>query len=187
MWFMVAPYAFDRSSTSRGMVGRDPNGLHVELDVHALAEHDAAGIERLVPGEAEILSIERRLREKPYSLAAPRVARATTVLDVQRNLAGVTANGEVANDRIVCFGELLDPLATEVDLRKPLHVEEVRRPQVRISIGYARIDARRLDPYLDLRTCHVCLVDIGDPGVPSEVAPNFRDQHVAHRAVHSGE
>src|SRR5207302_1611965 len=49
------------------------DGFGVDLDLDALADHEAAGLERLVPGDVEVLAVDLGGREEPGSDLAPRV------------------------------------------------------------------------------------------------------------------
>jgi hypothetical protein len=53
-----------------------------------------------------------------------------------------------------------------------LGVEELRRPQVRVALGVAGVDARDRGPAGDLRVRGVLLVGIESPPELAEVAPN---------------
>jgi hypothetical protein len=59
-----------------------------------------------------------------------------------------------------------------------LGVEELRRPQVRVALGVAGVDARDRGPAGDLRVRGVLLVGIESPPELAEVAPNGGDHHV---------
>src|SRR5262245_29100995 len=96
---------------SRRLRGRGLHRLHVELDVDALADQHAAGLEHLVPGEPELLAIDRRLRDEARALVAPRVGAAAAVLDVEHDLADDVANAEDAGHAIALVGHALDARA----------------------------------------------------------------------------
>ena len=109
--------------------------LDLDLDVHAVADHHAAGLEHLVPGEPEVLPIDRRLRREPGALVAPRVLGPARVLHVEGDFAQRPANREVADHAQPAVAQALRALALEGQLRMALDVQEVRRLQVRVTVG----------------------------------------------------
>src|SRR5262249_13907988 len=110
---------------SRGLLCRCPDGLHFEIDVDAIADEDAAGLEHLIPGETEVLSVERRLCGEPDALVTPRISGAIAVLDVEGDLACDVPDREVSEYTVVSVVESFDSLASKSELGKRLHVEEV--------------------------------------------------------------
>src|SRR5262245_7724860 len=56
------------------------------LDLDAVADHHAARLEHLVPREAEVLPIDRRLRCERRADVAPRVLRLAVLFDTQDDL-----------------------------------------------------------------------------------------------------
>jgi hypothetical protein len=105
--------------------------LHLELDLHAIAHQHTAGLERLVPLEAEVLAVEGPLRGEADPFVAPGVLAAAAVLDVERDLAVDVADGQLAGQAVEFRAELLDPGAAEPDLGEVLDVEEVGRGRSR--------------------------------------------------------
>src|SRR5262245_60644055 len=114
---------------SSSLHGRGPYALHFQLDVDAVADQDAARFEDLVPVQAEVLPVERGLRDEADPLVAPRVLRAPAVLDVQRNRPRHVADREIAGDTVTALRQRVDARAAEPELRKALGVEEVGGPQ----------------------------------------------------------
>src|SRR5262245_34025524 len=77
-----------RSSPGSGRVHRGRlYALQVELDLDAFADEHAAGLERLVPPQTEVLAIDRGLGGERDALVAPRVRASSPVLDLERHLA----------------------------------------------------------------------------------------------------
>jgi DNA-binding transcriptional LysR family regulator len=85
---------------SGGALRRGSDGLDVEVDVDAVADQDAASLEHLIPGESEVLAVDRRLGDEADTLVPPRVLAATTVLDVERYLAPDAANRQLTNGAV---------------------------------------------------------------------------------------
>src|SRR5262249_48945682 len=75
----------DLSSWPRsGLLG----GLDLELEADLVAHHDAAALERGVPGDAEVLAVDLGGGREAGPPAARRVGRRTVVLRVERDGAG---------------------------------------------------------------------------------------------------
>jgi hypothetical protein len=72
-------------------------------------------------------------------------------------------DGELTADAVVAALDVLDPRRGEPDLRIALGVEELRRPQVRVALGAAGVDARDLGPAGDQRVRGVLLGGIESP------------------------
>src|SRR3954447_17452311 len=104
-WYACFPGLFSRKapfSVSGGREGRPswrrireavtrsclPNGLDRDFDLHLLADHHTAGLQRLIPGDAEVLTINFGGRAEPDDLATPRSAGQALELDVQGDLTG---------------------------------------------------------------------------------------------------
>src|SRR6185436_2808056 len=85
------------NDSRRRVAGLGVDGLDVELDVDAIADEHPAGFEHLVPLEAEVLAIDRRLRDEADALVAPWIQAAASGLDVERDRARDVADGELAN------------------------------------------------------------------------------------------
>src|SRR5690349_20436962 len=111
---------------SRSALGRGADSLDLELDVDAVADQDAARLEELIPGEAEVLSIQRRLCCEANPFVPPWVLAAAAVRGVQRDLPRDTVEGQIADDAVAVFPDLLDALAREAELGKLFDVQEVR-------------------------------------------------------------
>src|SRR5690606_35218755 len=58
-------------ASSRDLRGRGAHGLHLDLDVDALADENAARLERLIPLEAVVAPVEGRRRGEGGPLVAP--------------------------------------------------------------------------------------------------------------------
>src|SRR3954447_12314511 len=94
--------------------------LDLDLDADLLADKDSAGLERDVPGDAEVLAVHLRLGREHRSLSAPGVAGVALEGHLERDLAGHAVDGQVAEEDTVSalplralaaergFGVLLD-------------------------------------------------------------------------------
>src|SRR5262245_58944868 len=96
--------------------GRYLDGLHLQLDVDAIADEDAAGLEQLVPVQAEVLPVEGRRRRESETFVAPWILRAAAVLDVERHLARDVADRQVPDDAKALPRDLFDSRGPESQL-----------------------------------------------------------------------
>src|SRR5437870_3270565 len=117
MSFIVAP--------SRGLgLGCFLDRLDLDGQLDLVADDHAAGLQREVPGEPEVLAIDRRSRREAGAQLSPHVLLAAGVVDLENDLAGRAADGEVARDAQAARARLLDALAGEGHVREVLGVEE---------------------------------------------------------------
>ena len=158
--------------------------LHLELDVDAIADQHAAGLEHLVPAEAEVLAVERRLRDESDPLVAPRILGAAAVLDVERHLARHVADGEIADDAVAIVRDLLDARAAEARARGSVSTSKksaerrcVSRCAVPVSMLAASIVASTVDRVRSASSMRESAAVLG------EAASHLRDHHVADREV----
>src|SRR5690606_38081376 len=88
-------------SRSRGGGRGGLDHLDVELDADPLTDGDAAGLEQLVPAQAEVAPVDRGPGAEGEALVAPLIEAAAAVLDLELDLAGDVADGELAAHDIV--------------------------------------------------------------------------------------
>src|SRR5215471_17407547 len=110
---------------SRRALRSGADSLDFELDVDAVTDEDAARLEHLIPGQAEVLAIEGSPRGEADAQVPPRILSPAAVLRVERDLARHAADRQIADDAVAPLAHLLDALARELKLGKLLHVEEV--------------------------------------------------------------
>src|SRR3954467_8464883 len=176
-------FSFVRSSRewSGGLCGRRLDGLHLELDVDAIADEDATCLEQLGPVQAEVLSIEGGRRDEPSALVAPRVLRAAAVLDVEDDLATDVADGEVTRHAVALARHLLDSRAAKLHLREAFDLEEIRRAEMRVALGHAGVDAGDIDGRFDGRLGEIVVVQDQVAAEAGKAASNFGYHHVPDR------
>src|SRR5262245_27230986 len=118
----MAPRTSGLSSTIRtsgllGMAFPDgsslPNRLDSELDRHGVADQDAAGLQLLVPGQAELAAIELGAGGEAGHRETLRIAPATLDLGVQHDRASRPTDGQVAVQQQPPGVERLDAGADE--------------------------------------------------------------------------
>lgn len=120
-------------------------GLALDLDLDLLADQDAAGLQRLVPGQAELLAVDLgRDREAPDVLA-PRVGAGAAVLDGELDRLGDVADGEVTDEGELVTGVADDAGAAEGQRGELLRGEEVFAAQVGVAVRGTGGDALGLD------------------------------------------
>src|SRR5690606_17427289 len=153
------------------------DGRALDLDGDLLADQYATGLERLVPGEAEVLAVDLGLGREAEDVLAPRVGGGAAELDVEGDLLGHVPDGEVTDDLELVAGVLGDPLAPEGDLRELVGREEVVAPEVSVAVGDPGVDARGLDDGLDAGLERV----LGDDDLALELAEVPAD--LAHHHV----
>src|SRR5687767_2842693 len=98
--------------------------LHVDRDLRLIADHHAARLECLVPGEAVGATVDLALCTEPCALVAPGVADAAFRGDVQNERTSDIADREIARQGEVATDVAIDPRADEAHRRKALDVEE---------------------------------------------------------------
>src|ERR1700686_1325289 len=145
-------------------LGRVPGGLDnlsfheldVERDGHLVANENAAGLERRVPGQAEVFAIDLRGRRYRNSRVSPGIlCRRGGAFNGKEYLASDAPNGQVALDGQFSVPDKADARGLEGQRWELLHVEEVGAFQVRIALGVARFDRGCLNQGLNMRVCQV--------------------------------
>src|SRR5262249_42447640 len=120
-----SPTCFGARSDASPVVVVHPNGFGVDLDLDALADEEASGLERLVPREVEVLAIDVGARKEPGSQLPPRVRAHAAELHRQEHLAGDVADLEHAGDIPLVGLPGTHRGAPEFDLGIMLDIEEV--------------------------------------------------------------
>src|SRR5437868_12702311 len=80
----------------RCRASRLTNGLDIERELDFVADQETAGLEHLVPVEAEQLAIDRAARCERDALIAPRVCCGAEILDREGDVVGDAADRELA-------------------------------------------------------------------------------------------
>src|SRR3546814_13490630 len=70
--------------------------LQLELERHVLADEDAAGLQRGVPRETEVLAVDDGLRRSAGLVIAVGVAAETAEVEGERHGLGRAADGQIA-------------------------------------------------------------------------------------------
>src|SRR5438105_13150491 len=108
----------------RGLLLLHELDLDRQLDV--VAEDPAAGIERLVPVEAEVLPVDLAFRLEAHALTTPWAARAPLKFGVERDFARGALDREIADELQLGVDVALDALPLEPQRREFLDVPEIR-------------------------------------------------------------
>ena len=122
-----------------------------------VADEHAAGLERRVPLDAEVLAVDRAGRREPGLGVAPRVLADAAELEVERDRPGDALDRQVAVQLVVAAGGL-DAGRAERHRRVVLDVEEVVRAQVVVAALVAGVDRGHLHDGGDRRVQRVVLV-----------------------------
>src|SRR5687768_3568865 len=141
-----APYGADPGSgagCSSGSGCLDRGDLELERDL--VADQDAAGLERGVPGDAPVLAVDDDRALEADALVAERVGGRALEGEVDRDGAGDALDGEVALDPHHVVAHQRDGGRREGDLRVGGDVEEVVAAQVAVALLVAGVDAVDLD------------------------------------------
>ena len=125
--------------------------LDVDLELHLLADGDAARLEHGVEVHAEVLAIDACPSAEARDGLAVGVLRRAEELHVERDRLRDAADRQVPVDDVLALALRLDPRALERDLRVIRDVEEVVRAEVIVAIRVAGVDARDVDLALERR------------------------------------
>src|SRR5687768_1773571 len=94
-----------------------PDRLDLDADLDRVADQDAAGLQRDVPGQAEVGTADARLGAEGGDRRAERIDRLAVVDHIQLDRARRAADRQVADDAQAAGPRLLDPGAGEGDPR----------------------------------------------------------------------
>src|SRR4051812_40189149 len=95
---MTLPSIHSSRRGLRSLGDRRLYGLHLELDVDSVAHEHAAGLQRLVPLQPEVLPIDRGLGGEADALVAPGILGPAAVVNVQTHLASDAPDRQPTDD-----------------------------------------------------------------------------------------
>src|SRR5690606_34208146 len=127
------------------------NRLNLDGELDLVAHQHASGLQRLVPGEAEVPAVDAAAGAEADALATPRVLPASLVDHVEGHLASHVLDREIAHQLELIARGCERPAygtAPEADGRILLDLQEVGRAEVVVPILHPGINAGRTD--LDL-------------------------------------
>src|SRR3954447_21473557 len=101
--------------------------LQVDRDLDLVAQHRAAGVERLVPDDPVVLAVERGLDLEAGPGISLGILDLAAVGHRQGDLLADAVHGQRARDVVLVLAGGLDRLALEGDLGILLDVEEIGR------------------------------------------------------------
>src|SRR3954451_9166817 len=110
----------------------------VEEDLDLLADEHAAGLEGLVPVEAEVRALDLADDLETDAGVAPRILVNALRDALEDDLARGAANRQVTGDAVGLLVELLDAGGPERQLRVVLDVEEVGRAKMLVALARTR-------------------------------------------------
>src|SRR4051812_34981865 len=100
------------------------DGLDLDLDLRQLGDEDTAALERLVPRQAELLTVDLGRCGEDGLVVAERVGQRALVLEVEGDRAALAVHGQLAVDGPLLPGRA-DAGRAEGDRGELLGVEEV--------------------------------------------------------------
>src|SRR5688500_17158537 len=132
---------------------RRPGGLpsavldrgDVELELDLVRHHDAAGLERSVPGQAPVLAADGGLAFETDPNVAVGVLGRAGVFEAHADRPGDALDGQVTGDRPLVVALTFNRGGDERDLGVLPAVEEVPRAEVVVALLLASGDAVRDD------------------------------------------
>src|SRR4029079_4260311 len=157
--------------------------LEACLDPDAIADHDAAEIQVLVPAQSERLSVDLatggvRGAHQPF-VVQPGPLHGDDQLDG----AGGAMQLEISGDRRLAVAAHRARRAGELRPRESWDVQEFRRHHVRVAFGGAGLDAGQVDPHPQARRADVVGIE-GHLATPAAKATlNLADDDVAQRKL----
>src|SRR5436190_12007681 len=159
------------------------HGLDLGLDLGSVPDKHAAGLERLVPSQAEVLPVDRSLRRERGADVAPRVLRLAVLFDAKHHLARDAPDGQIADHIDLVTRSWLDARADETQFGILRGVEEIRRLEMSIAVRDTCLDARGVDRHRDGGLGEVAVRHLHGAGPARERPAHFRDHQVPHRKV----
>src|SRR5262245_28624570 len=163
------------------------DALDVQVDGDLVADEDAAAFESLVPGESEVLAVDRRRAVESRPLLAVGALPLAEEARVEDNRARHAVKREVSA-HFPFFAARIDvarPRALEGDLRKLFGVEEVRGAQMAVALLDVGVDAGGIDRSLHLGLGGALFV-IDDLALEHLEAPGHGGEEMAHVELDRG-
>src|SRR5690606_35828850 len=100
----------------------------LDFDPDLVADQHTACLERLIPGESEVATVDARAGGEAHALAAPRVRATAVEAHVERHLSSYVADREVAHQAelraLLEWAAALQAPGAEAQARIALHVQE---------------------------------------------------------------
>src|SRR5262249_947226 len=155
------------------------DGFDGDGDLDVVADHRAAGLDRAVPVDAEVLPADGRRRVGDYSQIALCVLdRRRRRLHAQDDLFRHIANREVADELESFAGDVLHSPGLERHRGELPGVEEAVPAQVLVPTADVRVDALRVDVDVRLDRARITRLVLDGAPRPLEHAADARQHHV---------
>src|SRR6516164_4625782 len=165
----------------RGRAWSGLDELDVESDCDVLADEDAAGFERSVPVEAEVLATDLCCGRQADACVAPRIlARGAWAFDGKGDGLCYAMYGEVACDCVLLLTLLLDGRGLEGHGGKLLNVKEVRTFQMAVALRVSSGESADGDSGLDAAAFGAGAVLVEHAIKAAEAAFYIGNHHVFH-------
>src|SRR4029450_8580154 len=154
------------------------HGLDLGLDLDFVPDEHAAGLERLVPRQAEVLPIDRGLRRERGADVAPWVLRLAVLFDAEHHLARDALDCQIADDIDLIARSWLDARADETQFGILRDVEEFRRLEMSVAVRDACLDTRCVARHRDGGLGEVAVRHLHGPRPPRECPAHLRDNQM---------
>src|SRR5260370_16120901 len=165
-----APGAWTRSG---------PYELGIERNGNLVTNQNAAGLQRRVPGQAEVFAVDLGRRRGRDPGKSPGILRRRCwPFNRKRHLAGNAPDGQVAVDFQFSFTDNFDVAGFERQAGKLLDVQEVGALEVRVALRFAGFNRGRFNQCLDARLCRVAFSVVEDSSDFGEMPLHVGNHHV---------
>src|SRR5580658_9206841 len=163
------------------------NELELQSNVNLFADHDSAGFQRGIEGQAKLPAVDGGGGSDADARVAPRVLdRRGGTFDGKLYLAGDAVNAERPCDENAAIGTPRDTGRAEGEGRELLDVEEVRTLEVGVALGVAGVDGGGIDGSFDTGPGGVGSI-VGElAGNAGKAAADVGDHHVADAELGGG-
>src|SRR5205807_2287687 len=172
------PRADRRPGPSRNLLAL-VNRFDLDLEADRLAQHEAAGLEGRVEADAKVVLVDLAGCREAHAGPHLRMRDDTEVLGVEGDRLGGAADRQVAGQREIGAPLLNRAARAEGDRWVVLHVQEVGRTDVRVTVRIAGVDTGGVDRSLHLGIFGL-LGHLDGPGELAELAAYLADHQVTN-------
>src|SRR5207237_7979765 len=138
-------------------------GLNAQLELDLVPQDEAAGLERLVPGQVVVLAVQPGLRVEAHPAIAPGVLALAIEAGVEHDFLGDAVDRHIPDQLEVRRILALDARAGKGDGWIIRDVEmAIGAAKVVVAHFHARINTRRIEDNAHLRGAEVLVIDL-DP------------------------
>jgi hypothetical protein len=154
---LISGQGFSQSVAQNKELGLYELNLETDCDFHT--NKNATGLERSVPGQAEVLAVDLCARRDRNPGVAPWVLRRWRwPFHHETDLSGNAVYGQVAFDGQLSVPHNPDVRGFKVQARKFLHIEEIGALKVSIALLIAGVNGGNIDDGFDTRVRQVSFI-----------------------------